>query len=110
MSYYSDQLLAQQHAQALYNYQACLSGMKAPAVKGNLTAIGALTPTRRTGFMKGIIDDIRGYLNAHRDIIMTLAVVFLADHFLLKGALRERLQKAVESFLAKAEKKLTGDN
>ncbi len=59
--------------------------------------------------MKSIFDEVGSYLKAHRDLIMTLGLVFLADHFLLKGALKMRLQSAVGSLLAKAEKKLEAE-
>lgn len=59
--------------------------------------------------MKNIFDEVSAYLKAHRDLIFTLGLVFLADHFLLKGALKTRLQAVVSSVLDKAEKKL-GDS
>lgn len=59
-------------------------------------------PTKKEGIMKLF----RDYLNTHRDLIFTVALVFIADHYLLNGALKERIQRLLEGILNKAESTL----
>lgn len=47
---------------------------------------------------------VREYINKHRDVIFTLGVALLVDHFILNGALRHRIQRVIEAALAKIEK------
>lgn len=61
-----------------------------------------IQPTKKEGIMKLF----RDYLNTHRDLIFTVALVFIADHYLLNGALKERIQRLLEGILNKAESTL----
>lgn len=54
---------------------------------------------------RGIMKSFREYLNQHRDMIFTVALVFICDHYLLGGALKERLKSLLEGILNKAETK-----
>jgi len=56
-------------------------------------------PKRR----KTMLENVKGYIEKHKDVIFTLGLVILVDHFLFKGALRERIKKTVEGVLSKAE-------
>jgi hypothetical protein len=49
---------------------------------------------------------VKEYLNKHRDTVMTLGFALLVDHFVLNGALRERIRRVVEALLTKVEKAL----
>ena len=55
--------------------------------------------------LKGIIEDLRGYLKENREIVYTIALVLLIDQFVFEGAFRERLKALVAGFLRKAETK-----
>lgn len=55
---------------------------------------------------KGKTNMIRDYLNRHKDILFTLVMALLIDHFVLGGALRQRIQKVVEAALERVEKTL----
>lgn len=50
------------------------------------------------------------YFSKHKDIFMTLAVVLLADHFVFKGAFRDKVKTLLENLLSGAEKKITALN
>lgn len=52
---------------------------------------------------EGIMNSFRAYLDKHRDLIFTVALVFLVDHYFLGGAFKERLQKLLGGVLDKAE-------
>jgi len=54
---------------------------------------------------KTVIAQMREYIKEYRNVIFTVAFVALADHFLFKGALRDRLKDLVENLLKKAEDK-----
>jgi hypothetical protein len=60
-------------------------------------------PQRR----KTMLENVKGYIEKHKDIIFTLGLVILVDHFLFKGALRKRIKKTVEGVLSKAENMIT---
>lgn len=55
---------------------------------------------------KGKENMIRDYLSRHKDIIFTLVMALLVDHFVLGGALRQRIQRVVEAALERTEKAL----
>ncbi len=56
--------------------------------------------------MKEIINDLKKFVSEHRNIIYTVALVALADHFLFDGKFREKLKGLVDKMLNKAEKQL----
>lgn len=60
-----------------------------------------MTKRRNTMFA-----EIKEYLKRHKDIFLTLAILFLADHFVLNGAIKERLARLVERILGHTEKKI----
>lgn len=51
--------------------------------------------------MKGAVS---GWVNENKNMIVWIAVLFLADHFLFEGKFKKRLQGVVESILGKIEK------
>jgi hypothetical protein len=50
-----------------------------------------------------IMNSFRAYLDKHRDLIFTVALCFIVDHYFLGGAMKERIKKLLEGFLNKAE-------
>jgi hypothetical protein len=56
-------------------------------------------PQRR----KTMLENVKGYVEKHKDMLFTLGLVILVDHFLFKGALRERIKGTVEGALKKVE-------
>lgn len=46
------------------------------------------------------------FVSEHRNVIYTIALVVLADHFLFDGKFREKLKGLVDKMLCKAEKQL----
>jgi len=56
-------------------------------------------PQRR----KTMLENVKGYVEKHKDILFTLGLVILVDHFLFKGALRSKIQGTLEGVLKKAE-------
>lgn len=53
-----------------------------------------------------VMNSFKIYLNEHKDFIFTLMLIFIADHFLLGGALKEKLKATTEKFLDRAHNKL----
>jgi len=53
--------------------------------------------------LKGLFEDLRIYLKENRDMVYTIGLVLLVDHFVFEGAFRDRLKRLVEGFLTKAE-------
>lgn len=54
---------------------------------------------------KPMTGEIKDYFQEHKTILLTVAIVLLADHFIFAGAFRERIKATVEKFLSGAEKK-----
>lgn len=52
---------------------------------------------------KNMFGGFKAYVQKHGDLIWTIVVVAIADHFLLKGALRTRIHEALDGFLAKMQ-------
>lgn len=57
-------------------------------------------PSKRRNTM---LQNVKGYIEKHKDILFTLGLVILVDHFLFKGALRERIKNTIEGALKKVE-------
>lgn len=53
---------------------------------------------------KTMIQNVKNYVEKHRDIIFTVGFIFLVDHFMFKGALRDRLKGMIEGVISKVEK------
>lgn len=49
-----------------------------------------------------VIESVKGYINKHRDFLMTLVLVLVVDHIVFKGALREKIKTVVDGALQKA--------
>lgn len=52
-----------------------------------------------------MLGKVKSYIDEHKNIIFTLGLVILVDHFLFKGALRERIKTSIEGVLTKVENK-----
>lgn len=50
-----------------------------------------------------MLGKVKEYIEEHKNIIFTLGLVILVDHFLFKGALRERIKTSIEGVLKKVE-------
>ena len=42
---------------------------------------------------------LRSYLDKHRDVLFTLGIIIVIDHFVLGGTLRHRIQEVLEAAL-----------
>jgi len=49
---------------------------------------------------------VKEYFEAHKDTVFTVALIVLLDHFILGGALRDKIKAMVEKLINGAEKKL----
>lgn len=49
---------------------------------------------------------LKRYIEEHRNVIMPLILALLVDHFVLKGAVRHKVQAVIEALLAKLQKSL----
>lgn len=61
---------------------------------------------RRNGMFKELSSAARSYVDKNRDSLFTFAIVILADHFLLGGKLRARIEAVISSALARVESSL----
>ena len=52
-----------------------------------------------------MLNNIKTYFNKHQDTLLTVGFVVLIDHFLFKGALREKIKVSLENLLRGAEDK-----
>jgi hypothetical protein len=52
-----------------------------------------------------MMENVKGYVEKYKDMIFTLGLVILIDHFMFKGALRERIKTTIEGALKKVEDK-----
>lgn len=70
---------------------------------GNYIPGQAMMPEPQPKRRKTMLENVKGYIEKHKDMIFTLGLVILVDHFLFKGALRERIKSTVEGALKKVE-------
>ena len=61
--------------------------------------------TKKGGISK-MFKTIKEYFEAHRDILMSIAIAILVDHFFFEGAFTERIKGLVSGLINRAEKKL----
>lgn len=59
-------------------------------------------------FLTTTIKDMKGFISEHKNVIYTVLVIFLVDHFIFEGSFRERLKSIVNGLINKVEKKLEG--
>jgi len=55
-----------------------------------------------------MLQDIRSYIKDNRQVLYTVAMIVVLDHFLFNGAFRERIKALVEKALSGVEKKVGG--
>lgn len=55
---------------------------------------------------ENMVGSIKDYVKTHREILITLALVALVDHFVFEGQFKKKLQQLVEALLNKAQKQL----
>jgi ribosomal protein L30/L7E len=58
---------------------------------------------------KGMFQNVKDYIGKHRDMLFTLGLIIVVDHFLFSGALRERIKGSIEGMLKKVEDKFHKD-
>lgn len=58
--------------------------------------------------MSEMLSDVKNYVREHRSVIYTVVLIVLADHFLLGGKLRHKLEALLNGALDKAQEKLNG--
>ena len=58
---------------------------------------------------KGMFQNVKDYIGKHRDMLFTLGLIVIVDHFLFNGALRERIKGSIEGMLKKVEDKFHKD-
>lgn len=56
--------------------------------------------------LKEVFSDLRGYVKDNRELVYTIAFLFIIDHLIFDGAFRERFKGLVDRLLGKAEAKL----
>ena len=47
------------------------------------------------------MEAIKSYFDKHRDIMLTIGIILILDHFVFSGAFTEKLKKMIDSFLDK---------
>jgi hypothetical protein len=67
--------------------------------------VSPLPPTPEKRKEKGMFGKVKEYIDEHKNIIFTLGLVILVDHFLFRGALKERIKNSIEGVLTKVEEK-----
>mgnify|MGYP001578597155 FL=1 len=55
---------------------------------------------------KTMLGEVKEYIGKHKDVIFTLGLVILIDHFLFEGALRNRIKGTVEGVIKNLEDRL----
>jgi hypothetical protein len=55
---------------------------------------------------RSFMNSLKTYLENHKNIIFTIILALLADHFVFGGAFRERIKGTVDKLLAKADKQI----
>jgi len=55
-----------------------------------------------------MVKNLKEYFVKHQDVIITVGIIVLLDHFVFGGALRSKIQGTIEGMLKGAEKKLNG--
>ncbi len=89
--------LMRQQAQQVQQQYPHLLGMFPPQY------IPPQTPKKKEE--KKMLGKIKEYVDEHKNIIFTLGLIILVDHFLFKGALKERIKTSIEGVLKKVEDK-----
>lgn len=53
--------------------------------------------------MKDMFSGFKSYINEHKDVIYTVGLVMLVDHFFFQGAFQDRLKQLIDGLLKKVE-------
>jgi hypothetical protein len=91
--WYSSNILGQQQYQPIYSGASGYSGA---------------ATQQPIGRKKSMLDSVKNYVEKHKDMLFTIVLVVLIDHFLFGGALRSKIQTTLEGVLKKAEDKFHG--
>ena len=86
-----------------YGLQGMSGAFTGVSMAGTITNIGNTTKQPKKEEGKTMLGNVKGYIEKHKDVIFTLGLVILVDHFLFRGALRERIKGTIEGVLKKAE-------
>lgn len=62
--------------------------------------------SKGNNMLKEVTQDVRQFVKDNRNVVYTVVLIFLADHFLFKGVFLERLKAMAEKLLKKAEDKV----
>lgn len=58
--------------------------------------------------MGEVFSDVKAYVKDNKNVIYTIALVVLLDHFFLEGKLRSKVQDLLDTMLNKAKKQIGG--
>lgn len=59
-------------------------------------------------FLKSVVGDTRAFIAEHKNIIYTIAILFLVDHFIFDGGFRNKLKSLMDKMINKVESKIDG--
>ncbi len=57
-----------------------------------------------------VFREFKSYLAEHRDLIFSLLLLFIADQYVLNGALRNRLEAMLQKVVARVEGRMEAPN
>lgn len=87
-----------------WSTRAVLSSRAPDPVISRGTASKASTANHDGSVKRGrLMDELRGYIREHRNVLFTVVLVLLLDHLFFEGAMRERLKQLLSGMLTKAE-------
>ena len=98
-SAYYQQLAQQQQQQSVSAWEKAYLGIA-------FQQIPSVTQPTKKGETT-MFQTFKEYVSKHKDVFYTIAVILLADHFLFKGAFKDKITKIVNNALDKAESKLS---
>ena len=99
-------MLRNQYAQAMAPLQTMFHYGELPIQRTMEKPQTIEKPTTIKKENKKMLDNVKGYVEKHKDIIFTLGLIILVDHFLFKGALRSRVKDSIEGVLKNVENKI----
>jgi hypothetical protein len=65
-----------------------------------------ISKSKGDNMLKEVSKDVKQFVSDNRNVVYTIALIVLVDHFLLGGKFRERLTAMCEKLLNKAEAKV----
>ena len=89
-----------------------LDGVQTPGIGGYYWSVQSVTLVHNSILSKGkamfktIANEVVSSIKEHKSLIMLCAALFAIDHFVFKGAFRERFKNLVEALIKKVEDKI----